>query len=227
MLRNPVALPGAAALFTSLLVLTTTVQAGSPGGCGVVGFVFQPVGPYGVGTAADYPGARYGYHLDDRAPSYYNGLNYREYYGYAMGEGYGFWLGPPNRYLPPDRWPACGLYQSPWDRMPKAPPGTPAPPLAAKDDKAARIVVRVPADAEVWLEGSKTRQTGAAREFISPPLESGENYVYEVRARWTNDGQSVDQTRKVEVHAGDRVSVNFAGSGDAEEVLPKPTPVEP
>src|SRR5262249_40914799 len=36
---------------------------------------------------------------------------------------------------------------------------------------AVRINVRVPADAEVWVEGAKTTQTGTRRTFVSPPLD--------------------------------------------------------
>lgn len=84
-----------------------------------------------------------------------------------------------------------------------------SPPLSAMRDDTARVKVRVPADAELTFDGQSTSQTGAERTFRSPPLEPGQDYVYEVHARWDADGRPVDQTRKVTVHAGDHVVVSF------------------
>jgi uncharacterized protein (TIGR03000 family) len=69
--------------------------------------------------------------------------------------------------------------------------------------RTASIQVRVPANAEIWFDNSKTRQTGALRIFVSPPLDSGKMFTYVVHARWTdNSGKVIDQTKKVEVQAG-------------------------
>ncbi len=84
-----------------------------------------------------------------------------------------------------------------------------SPPLSAIADDTARVEVRLPADAELWFEGQKTAQTGSDRSFHSPELQPGENYVYNVHARWQADGKPVDETRKVTVHAGDHVVVNL------------------
>ena len=73
----------------------------------------------------------------------------------------------------------------------------------------ATIEVRVPADAELWLDGTLTRQRGETRTFESPPLQSGRPYSYEFRARWMQDGQPVEQTRRVDVTAGRVSSVDF------------------
>jgi len=75
----------------------------------------------------------------------------------------------------------------------------------------AEIDVRVPADdAAVWFEGVQTAQTGDYRTFESPPLDPGQTYTYDVRASWYEDGQAVDQTRQVQVSAGQHVMVDFA-----------------
>ena len=80
------------------------------------------------------------------------------------------------------------------------------------DQGAARINVQVPATAELWVDGTKTTQRGERRQYISPPLNAGQEYSYEVRAAWTENGQAVDQTRKVRFQAGDSVTVNFTTS---------------
>ena len=84
-----------------------------------------------------------------------------------------------------------------------------SPPISAVTDNSAEVDVRLPADADLWFEGHKTAQTGTDRSFRSPELEPGQDYVYEVHARWAADGKPVDDTRKVSVHAGDHVVVNF------------------
>jgi uncharacterized protein (TIGR03000 family) len=71
------------------------------------------------------------------------------------------------------------------------------------------IAVRVPANAEIWFDGNKTSQTGQVRLFNTPPLEPGHEYSYEVRALWNDSGHDVDRTRKVTVHSGDRIGLNF------------------
>ena len=60
----------------------------------------------------------------------------------------------------------------------------------------------MPADAEIWFEGDKTSQTGTSRTFVSPALQPGRNFTYDIRARWiSSEGKNVDQTRQVRVQA--------------------------
>jgi len=73
----------------------------------------------------------------------------------------------------------------------------------------ALVTVYVPADAEVFLDGAPTTETGAERRFVTPPLTVGAKYSYSIRARWQQDGQTVEQTRKVPVTGGANVSVDF------------------
>jgi uncharacterized protein (TIGR03000 family) len=84
-----------------------------------------------------------------------------------------------------------------------------SPPLAQLADNTAKVEVRVASGAEVWFDGHATSQTGTDRSFTTPALESRQDYEYEVRAHWNADGKAVDQTRKVTVHAGDHVVVDF------------------
>jgi uncharacterized protein (TIGR03000 family) len=69
--------------------------------------------------------------------------------------------------------------------------------------------VSVPPDAEIWFNDTKTTSTGAVREYQSPPLTPDIRYAYEVRARWSRNGQQVTQTQQVEVTAGTRANVHF------------------
>jgi len=83
------------------------------------------------------------------------------------------------------------------------------PPLTSPSGDDVLINVEVPNDAEVWFQGQRTSQTGTHREFESPPLAPGREYQYEITVRWRDDGQTVKQTRRIDVRAGDRVDVIF------------------
>jgi uncharacterized protein (TIGR03000 family) len=77
------------------------------------------------------------------------------------------------------------------------------PQTTSADPATAVVQVRVPAKAEVWIQGGKTNQTGAVRTFVSPPLEVRKAYLYDVRVRWTDaNGLLVDVTRQVAVQPG-------------------------
>jgi uncharacterized protein (TIGR03000 family) len=82
-------------------------------------------------------------------------------------------------------------------------------PPNAQSNTPAMIEVRVPADAQIWFDGKSTSLTGTERTFRSPPLQPGQYYSYEVKARWTENGKDIERTRKVRVHAGERVPINF------------------
>jgi len=91
-----------------------------------------------------------------------------------------------------------------------------APEVAPGAGSAALLDVKVPANAEIWLNDYKTKLTGPAREFISPPLSRDMAYRYHVRVRWMENGQQVVQERDVPLAPGTRTSVQFAGLGNAQ-----------
>jgi uncharacterized protein (TIGR03000 family) len=79
-------------------------------------------------------------------------------------------------------------------------------------DNRVLLTLRVPANAEVWFDGQKTTETGSIRSYITPSLDPNRDFSYQVRVRGTQNGREVDRTRKVDVHAGDRLFVNFMHS---------------
>jgi uncharacterized protein (TIGR03000 family) len=79
----------------------------------------------------------------------------------------------------------------------------------ARPDTTAHITVTVPANAEVWFDGSQTNATGTMRAYQSPPLAPGSRYAYDIRARWNENGMEMTQTQRVQVMAGSRVRVDF------------------
>jgi uncharacterized protein (TIGR03000 family) len=88
--------------------------------------------------------------------------------------------------------------------------GSPQPAQAAPGDAPIIITMTVPANAEVWFNGTKTTQTGAIRRFFSPPVASDRKYSYEVHVVAAGD-RKMDVTRPVNVRAGDRINLDFTG----------------
>jgi len=79
--------------------------------------------------------------------------------------------------------------------------------------------VRLPApDAEVWIEGDKTRSMGFFREYMSPALDPEKRYSYEIKVRWTENGKEVTRTKKVPVRPNAPTLVDFtvADRGDMD-----------
>jgi len=76
----------------------------------------------------------------------------------------------------------------------------------------ATVEVRVPADATLWIEGAKTKQTGDDRIFESPPLEQGKTYTYDIKAEFMRDGKKVTMTKTLEVRPGGRFVANFTSN---------------
>jgi uncharacterized protein (TIGR03000 family) len=76
----------------------------------------------------------------------------------------------------------------------------------------AEILLRVPADAQVWFDGEPTRLKGTSRRYYSTPLLPYKSHYYEVRVRWMKEGKAVEETQRVRVRAGDRVSLDVPRS---------------
>jgi uncharacterized protein (TIGR03000 family) len=82
-------------------------------------------------------------------------------------------------------------------------------PGPAQQDAIARIMVKVPDDAEVKFDGYKTTSTGPVRSFETPLLEPGKGYVYTVEARWQENGRTITQKKDIPVSAGSNVQLDF------------------
>ena len=80
-----------------------------------------------------------------------------------------------------------------------------------KPDQAlpAHIRVRLPANAEVTINGKKTTSTGPLREYETPELNPERVYTYLVKAKWVEDGMTVEKSLRVRALSGNRVTINF------------------
>jgi uncharacterized protein (TIGR03000 family) len=81
--------------------------------------------------------------------------------------------------------------------------------MAAVETTKATIVVSLPADAKLTVDGKATTSTSDTRVLVSPSLESGKDFVYNLRAEVTRDGQTQSVTRQVIVRAGQETRVTL------------------
>jgi uncharacterized protein (TIGR03000 family) len=151
------------------------------------------------------PGGREAYQ-----PQYYSSVPNLGYgllgYGWGMYGGYGY--GPANSFpnvtgMPsePAAAPDEAYIQHPAPRSSRAMPRNP---------NVAAIDVRVPAGTQLTFQGQPTKQQGSVRLFESPPLQPGQTYAYKVKTVRTNaNGEIVERTRTVQVHAGDYVKLDL------------------
>jgi uncharacterized protein (TIGR03000 family) len=79
----------------------------------------------------------------------------------------------------------------------------------ASTSSPATIVVSLPAEAKLTVDGNATRSTTDRRTFTTPALEAGQTFVYSLRAEIVRDGQVAEQIQEVAVRAGETTNVSF------------------
>jgi uncharacterized protein (TIGR03000 family) len=79
------------------------------------------------------------------------------------------------------------------------------------------LVVSLPADARLTINGTATQSTGATRRFITPALAPNSEYYYLIRAEFTQDQRNVEQTRRVTFRPGQEVQVTFEPAAQVAE----------
>jgi uncharacterized protein (TIGR03000 family) len=196
---------------TAVVALTVTSDAfaqrrggwgvGNSIGIGSPGIGFYGGNAYNRGYGSGYYGSGYGngFYGSGYGSGYYGGSNY----GHYSQPYYGNYAQPyyaSDYYYSPSIVQTQGLnvYQSSYE--------------PAQSTTSATVIVLVPQpDATLWFNGAATTQRGMERSFATPPLDSNSSYSYTVRARWMENGQTVERERRVNVQPGQSVAVDFRG----------------
>jgi uncharacterized protein (TIGR03000 family) len=122
-----------------------------------------------------------GYH----GRGYYGGYHDRGYYGPAYSySGYSGGYAGVASVVPSDGYVAAA----------------PAP---------ATLVVHLPADAVLTVDGKRTASTSAERVFSTPDLETGRDFAYNLEARVVRDGQEKVIKQRVIVRAGQQTTIRL------------------
>ncbi len=85
-----------------------------------------------------------------------------------------------------------------------APPG-----VTTADALPAILRVALPADAVLAIDGEPTKSMLADRVFVTPPLETGKDFHYTLRAAFVRGDQTVTVERRVAVRAGRETVVSL------------------
>jgi uncharacterized protein (TIGR03000 family) len=73
----------------------------------------------------------------------------------------------------------------------------------------AQIIVEVPADAQLYIDGQLMTKTSERRVFNTVPLEEGQTYFYDLRAQVVRDGNKREETKRVIFRAGVVIQASF------------------
>ena len=155
--------------------------------------------PYGWSYYGYYPGYYYGSY-----PSYYPYYSYAysPYYTYSTLYPTGYAYAPT--YAAPQTLvaaPATTTYQSFY------PPDTALSTLPSANEAIVRV--QTAPDAQLWFDGVAMDQKGPIRSFSTPGLKPGDNYKYDVKVRWMDNGTPIERHRTVTVRAGNTVNVDL------------------
>jgi len=94
-------------------------------------------------------------------------------------------------------------------------PGLPNPGKKVTPDEEASapapatIIVNLPADATLTVDGTATTSTSARRVLVSPELQPGQGYQYTLKAQVMRDGKPVVMEKKVALNAGQTTEVTL------------------
>ena len=124
---------------------------------------------------------------------------------------------------------SCGSHGSGTHVIPQHESTAPDPPAPTDDDPAeakssdddgsATLIVDLPQDARLTINGSATTSTGAKRTFVSRNLESGLNYTYHLQAEVTRDGVVIKDSKSITLMKGEQTRLSFAFSEPQVETV--------
>jgi uncharacterized protein (TIGR03000 family) len=151
------------------------------------------------------------------------------YYGYpssyfSYGYGYPYYYSYPSDYY---SYGANDYYADTpqYDDSPSPQQYVASRPIA----DVARIEVRLPdPDGTLWVQGQQMTTTGSVRHFRSPQLDPSQQYTYNLKAQWNDNGKLVTDERQVKVQANGLAVVDFtqptATSGSVRDMAMPPLP---
>ena len=92
---------------------------------------------------------------------------------------------------------------------PAKPTSAPKVPSLPTPGDRARITVKLPPGATLYVDGKKNERTEPVREFNTPPLPAGQEFAYLMKAELMRDGRPETTTTKVSFRAGEIVTVDL------------------
>ena len=135
-------------------------------------------------------------------------------YGYPTGHAVVESAPPSGR---PERMPEARPESKPGKVFEEAP--LPKEPSLKKNEEQARakVIVDLPADAKLFVDGQWMNGTSSRRVFQTPTLIPGQTYYYELRAEVVRDGQIIAANQRVILRPGQNATASFADLGQPRD----------
>lgn len=92
---------------------------------------------------------------------------------------------------------------------PRKPEPVPAPKKVTASPAPAQVIVQLPDNAELFIDGQRSRLTAATRTVVTPALEPDEDFYYTLRAEIVRDGKTIRKDQQVLLRAGKVSRVDF------------------
>jgi uncharacterized protein (TIGR03000 family) len=88
----------------------------------------------------------------------------------------------------------------------------PKPEKSSAATAPATVIVSLPSEAKLSIDGAPTASASERRVFTSPSLEPGKTYHYSLTGELVRDGKTITATKLIEVRAGEetKVSLDFS-----------------
>lgn len=122
--------------------------------------------------------------------------------GYGSGGGA---IGGATTGAPAGCAPGATVPQSEGQPVPDPLPGAPQ----AKTAAPGKVAITLPADAKLLFNGTAAIGTGSVRTFVTPALQPGVPYGYELTAEVTRNGKVERVTERVIVRAGETATISL------------------
>jgi uncharacterized protein (TIGR03000 family) len=93
--------------------------------------------------------------------------------------------------------------------------------VGSASQQPATVVIKLPADTRLSVNGQETTVANGEQRFTTPALEPGRTYSYDMTATTKRDGKDVTVTRKVIVRAGEESRADFTDMAAAQADRPR------
>jgi len=94
----------------------------------------------------------------------------------------------------------------------------PKPPIPKSGEQArVKVIIDLPADARLFVDGQPMKGTSSRRMFQTPELIPGQTYYYELRAEIERDGQIITANQRIILQPGRDVAASFADLGQRRD----------
>lgn len=78
-----------------------------------------------------------------------------------------------------------------------------------KDAREAKLLVELPADARLFIDGNLMKSGSTRCGIITPPLQQDQTYYYDVKVELVRHGHTLVETQRIRLIPGELVTANF------------------